>query len=310
MLVIAHRGGTGLRPENTIAAMEHALSLGADGVEFDVHLTKDNVPIVHHDDRPRPDVARDASGNWLDVPTTPFSEMTLAQVKALDVGRLRPGSGYASLYPEQRAVDGARIPTLEEVLAFLGSASDDAIALIEIKSSFDPEALTPKKLVDAIVDVVSVSPMRSRSRFMAFDWRALDHAATIAPDMPRGHTTIPGPWMAGETPAEHKLLPKARRDALAALVAGGPGFLRGFAASRWSAELLDQIARDDLGFWTANHYDVTAAMAQKAADCNVDVFAWTPDKEADLERLAALNIAGVITDYPDRALTVQTSLKA
>jgi glycerophosphoryl diester phosphodiesterase len=49
-LVYAHRGGAALRPENTIAAFDHGLSLGADGLEFDVHLSSDNVVVIHHDD--------------------------------------------------------------------------------------------------------------------------------------------------------------------------------------------------------------------------------------------------------------------
>ena len=48
-LVYAHRGGSALRPENTIAAFDHGLSLGADGLEFDVHLSRDGVVVVHHD---------------------------------------------------------------------------------------------------------------------------------------------------------------------------------------------------------------------------------------------------------------------
>jgi glycerophosphoryl diester phosphodiesterase len=48
-LVFAHRGGAALRPENTLAAFEHGLSLGADGVELDVRLSRDGVVMVHHD---------------------------------------------------------------------------------------------------------------------------------------------------------------------------------------------------------------------------------------------------------------------
>ncbi|MGH9173610.1 MAG: glycerophosphodiester phosphodiesterase family protein, partial [Vicinamibacterales bacterium] len=48
-LVFAHRGGAGLAPENTIAAFERGLSLGSDGIECDVHLSRDGVPVVIHD---------------------------------------------------------------------------------------------------------------------------------------------------------------------------------------------------------------------------------------------------------------------
>jgi glycerophosphoryl diester phosphodiesterase len=48
-LVFAHRGGAALAPENTIAAFDNGLALGADGLELDVHLSRDGVVIVHHD---------------------------------------------------------------------------------------------------------------------------------------------------------------------------------------------------------------------------------------------------------------------
>jgi glycerophosphoryl diester phosphodiesterase len=49
-LVFAHRGGTLFRPENTMAAFEHGLALGADGIELDVQLARDGVVVVCHDD--------------------------------------------------------------------------------------------------------------------------------------------------------------------------------------------------------------------------------------------------------------------
>jgi glycerophosphoryl diester phosphodiesterase len=48
-LVFAHRGGSALAPENTIAAFDNGLALGADGIELDVHLSRDGVVVVHHD---------------------------------------------------------------------------------------------------------------------------------------------------------------------------------------------------------------------------------------------------------------------
>ncbi|HYP17398.1 MAG TPA: glycerophosphodiester phosphodiesterase family protein, partial [Opitutus sp.] len=50
-LVFAHRGGSALAPENTIAAFDRGLALGADGLELDVRLSRDGVPMVHHDAR-------------------------------------------------------------------------------------------------------------------------------------------------------------------------------------------------------------------------------------------------------------------
>src|SRR6476661_9891233 len=48
-LVFAHRGGSALAPENTLAAFDNGLALGADGLELDVHLSRDGIVVVHHD---------------------------------------------------------------------------------------------------------------------------------------------------------------------------------------------------------------------------------------------------------------------
>jgi glycerophosphoryl diester phosphodiesterase len=47
--VFAHRGGSALAPENTFAAFENGIALGADGIELDVHLSRDGIVVVHHD---------------------------------------------------------------------------------------------------------------------------------------------------------------------------------------------------------------------------------------------------------------------
>lgn len=49
-IIYAHRGGAALRPENTIEAFDHGIACGAEGLEFDVHLSRDGVVVIHHDD--------------------------------------------------------------------------------------------------------------------------------------------------------------------------------------------------------------------------------------------------------------------
>ena len=48
-LVFAHRGGSALAPENTLAAFDNGLALGADGLELDLRLSRDGIVVVHHD---------------------------------------------------------------------------------------------------------------------------------------------------------------------------------------------------------------------------------------------------------------------
>lgn len=101
-LVFAHRGGAALRPENTCLAFDHGVSLGADGLELDVHLSADGVPVVIHDftlDR-----TTDAQG--------PVGRLTAEQLASVDAGHRFEAHGS---FPYRGA--GCGIPSLEQVLA-------------------------------------------------------------------------------------------------------------------------------------------------------------------------------------------------
>jgi len=75
-IVYAHRGGAKLRPENTLLAFDHGLSLGADGLEFDVRLSRDGVVVVHHDAT----LERTTNGRG------PISAHSAAELARLDAG--------------------------------------------------------------------------------------------------------------------------------------------------------------------------------------------------------------------------------
>src|SRR3954462_168856 len=88
--VFAHRGGAASRPENTMAAFDHGLSLGADGLEFDVHLSRDGVVVVHHDKT----LERTTNGSG------PVADKTAAELAALDAGcRFEGNRGNAGGVP-------------------------------------------------------------------------------------------------------------------------------------------------------------------------------------------------------------------
>jgi len=103
-LLIAHRGGGGLAPENTLAAFESAArDWGADMIELDVRRTADGACVVIHD----PTVARTTDGSG------EVAALTLAELRRLDAGyRFTPDGGRTFPFRGQ----GVRIPTIEEVL--------------------------------------------------------------------------------------------------------------------------------------------------------------------------------------------------
>ena len=117
--VVAHRGYRGLYPENTLAAFEAAIAVGAEMVDLDVSLTRDRVPVVIHDNT----LYRTTDGKGL------VSEHSLSELKELDAG-----SWFSSEFK------GEAVPTLEEVLQLVrGKISVN----IEIKrGSFEAAAPT------------------------------------------------------------------------------------------------------------------------------------------------------------------------
>lgn len=113
-LVWAHRGACGYRPENTLEAFALAVEMGADGVELDVHLTRDGYVVVNHDEK----IDRTSNGQGL------ITDYTLDELKAFDFGY--------KFYGERR---GVKIPTLDEVYELL--APTGLTVNVELKSA-DP----------------------------------------------------------------------------------------------------------------------------------------------------------------------------
>jgi glycerophosphoryl diester phosphodiesterase len=124
-LVMAHRGGKGLWPENTLYAFEQAVAMGVDVLEMDFHSTADGVLVLMHDDT----VDRTTNG------TGPIQALTLEEVKALDAGyHWSSDDGQSHPYRGQ----GITVPTVEEVF----QAFADMPLNIEIKPA-EPSLAEP-----------------------------------------------------------------------------------------------------------------------------------------------------------------------
>jgi glycerophosphoryl diester phosphodiesterase len=119
-LVIAHRGGAGLWPENTLYAFERAAALGVDVIETDVRATKDGEIVVFHDDN----VNRTTDG------AGPLGALTLAELKRLDAAQRFSTDGGRS-FPLKG--QGVTVPTLREVFE----------ALPSMRFNIEPKSGTP-----------------------------------------------------------------------------------------------------------------------------------------------------------------------
>jgi glycerophosphoryl diester phosphodiesterase len=163
-LVIAHRGDSAHRPENTLASFASALEVGADLVELDIQLTRDGAVVVIHDAT----LERTTSGRG-DV-----REMALHEVRVLSAGfPSRFGAAYA----------GERVPTLPEALGLL---RDRARVMVEIK----PDSVTDDAdsgIEARTVEHVRRAGMEKDVALISFSRRALVRCRDLGPEIARGH---------------------------------------------------------------------------------------------------------------------------
>jgi len=286
-----HRGARGLAPENTLPAFATALSIGVTTLELDLAMTSDGILVVSHDSRLNPDHTRGPDGTFLAGEGPAIRSLTLAQLQRYDVGRLKPGTAYAAAFPEQRGMDGVRIPTLMEVFDLVRQAKADHVRFnIETKLTPTSGADTPdpETFAAAVARAVREADLAARVSIQSFDWRTLAILRRIAPEIERVCLSIDEG--SGDT-----------------LQRGQPG------ASPWTAGLdIDDfggsaprlVAAAGCSVWSPNQRNVTAASLAEAQALGVKVIPWTANERPDMERLIQMGVAGIITDYPDRLRAV------
>lgn len=156
--LMAHRGGGGVRPENTLEAFTAAYREGIRYFELDIHTTRDGVLTVCHDD----DLRRttDLSGA--------IRELTYAEVARADAGYRFEAEGA---FPFRRA--GIRVPRLTDVLDLF----DDAFFVIEVKQ-------VEPSLTTALDQALSATATRQRVLIASEHQRPLDEIRAVAPELP------------------------------------------------------------------------------------------------------------------------------
>ncbi len=280
--MVGHRGARGLWPENTLSAFSGALGLGVDALELDVALTADGLVVVSHDPAPNPDHTRDAAGAWLNGPGPLIRSLNAAELAKYDVGRLRPGTPYAALFPDQSPRDGERIPSLAEVLR-LGDRTGFVIELKTFPADPGRSASGPD-LAEAVVAAADAAGVTPRISVEGFDWRGPRHLRRIRPDVRLAWLTSTATvrdarvWWDGPVPADFGgSVPRA------VAAEGGP-------------------------VWAPGHTGLTQDQLDEAHSLGLAVIPWTVNESKDMARLIGWGVDGIVTDRPDRARQVIAAL--
>lgn len=246
---MAHRGGAGLWPENTLLAFERARDLGVDVIEMDVQSTADGVLVVLHD--ASVDRTTDGAGR--------VGAMTLAQLKRLDAGS-RFSTDGGKTFPWRGR--GLSVPTLDEVFT----------RLPRMHFNIEPKQESPS-LVKPLCRAIREKGMADKVTIGAFRQGVLDEFRKECPEV----KTSAGPSEVAE------FLRAAQNG-------GGTDKLK-FTAL--------QVPERFMGVRV-----LTTSFVESARARGVQVHAWTVNEAEDMRRLKELGVDGIMTDYPDRLLTV------
>jgi glycerophosphoryl diester phosphodiesterase len=265
ILVHGHRGSRATRPENTIPAFEYAIQHGADVLELDLAVTKDNVLIVSH----FPMITPDHPGERVCIgpetpPHTAIHSLTLAQIQQYDCG-----AKTVENFPQQVAVPGTKIPTFDQVLDLARQGNFDFNVETKIFPSHPELAPTPEEFVKLIDDAVKRHNLESRVILQSFDFRTLVAMKKLDPSI-RLSALIGDP----------------QGDELMGLTDHDKDFVS--IGKKTGAQIISPY------FHLATPEKVAAAHA-----AGLEVFPWTANKEKDWQALADARVDAIITDDPE-----------
>lgn len=261
----AHRGGRGLMPENTIIAMKNAMNFPAvTTLEMDTHITKDGQVVVTHDDYLSYKFMLTPDGKEIsskDNKKYNIFKMDYNELKAFDLG----SKTYAD-FPQQKKVK-TYLPLLSELidsvqLEIKAKGKKQYFYNIETKCSEKGDGITnptPAVFVKKLMDVVLSKKIEKFVVIQSFDVRTLQII--------------------------HKEYPNIKTSYL--------------VSNKKSYEENMKILGFTPFILSPNFNMVNQELMKKAHADGVKVVTWTPNTAEDIAKMRALNVDGIITDYPN-----------
>ncbi len=162
-MIIGHRGAAAVAPENTLASFKLAIDAGANGVEFDVRLAKDGVPVIIHDET---------------LQRTAHMQKRVVDLSAAELQQVNVGSWFSrrqKALADQFAAE--TIPTLQQLFDLLASTA----ALLYLEMKCVPSERT--ELVVACCRLLAQNSVRERVVVECFDLAAIKEVKNIAPEI-------------------------------------------------------------------------------------------------------------------------------
>ena len=281
--VIGHRGARGIMPENTIEGFAFTLACGVNLLEFDVCLTRDGVPVITHNSHLTRSIVRDKDGNWLCGAEPKVSDLNWSDLAQFDVGGLDGQSEYGQRFPDQTFLYDARIPRLHDLCAMISKPEhQDVYLMLEIKSDPEKPQDAEGRAADiaAVIADVRAMGLTDRTIMHSFDWEILADCKRTAPEMPTSFLTqLPSNSADTGEDSATKACPDLTAE---------------------NVSVPDLVAQAGGGLWCPHHLDVTEQAVTRAHQLDLGVAVWTVNEPEEIDRMIALNVDAIVTDYPGR----------
>jgi glycerophosphoryl diester phosphodiesterase len=171
-LIIGHRGASAVAPENSLAAFAQALTLGADGIELDVRLARDDVPVVIHDPSLRHTAGRQEK----------VAQLTSGELAGIDIGSWfnRSHGQFAQPKYEQETM-----PTLDQVFALLqDQTTREVVTYVELKTT--RHNTSNARLAAAVVEVIKARDFQNRVVVISFNLAVVRLVRELLPSLRTG----------------------------------------------------------------------------------------------------------------------------
>ena len=284
--IYGHRGARGDMVENSISGLKYAFDLGIRAVEFDVVISKDNIPVLFHDYRLNTDLVKDSSGNWITDKNMKLRDLTYEEISKYTIESVKPDTKYAKRFKNQQSAKGEKIPKLTEFFQLVTEDKyKDAFLNLEIKSTLTQENVTPnpEKMVSLILKDIKEFNLEDRTLITSYDWRILYELKKQNPNVLRGFITL------------QQDLPTTKKN----VYENSPWMVKKYPMEELF--LLPNIIKSLEGHvWSVFYRDVTKQNVELAHKHGLATCVWTVNREKDIIRMIEYGVDGIITDYPKK----------
>lgn len=292
--IYAHRGFRAIAPENTLPAYAAALKLGVDVIDIDVNMSKDGTLIVTHDLTINPQITQTLDGKWL-TKETPIKELTLEELKQLQVGRINVHSNFHQMYPHHIDMSDVHIPTLEQVIRFVKQTETYPVRF-QIEMKTDPTqpnlSVKPQVMAKALAMVIRQTHIKNRVEVQAFEWQTLVDIQQLIPGIKTGYLTEPD-----YEPANR---------GMEAEIGNGQIWTSPLLAKNYDYDYPEMVKKMGGSFWEPYELCVTKQQIDHAHNLGLKVipWGWTEQEHTDfnypkIKQLIDWGVDGIITDRPD-----------